>query len=72
MSDFALYEDEAEQKQHFNAIQRLVRDARSPEEEVRPLYEDLLKEFKREARVKTFLSILVSKKVKELLDARRR
>jgi hypothetical protein len=72
MNDLALYEDEAEQKQHFSAIQRLVRDVRSPEEEIRPLYEDVLKEFKSEARIKTFLSILVSKKVKELLDARRR
>ncbi len=72
MNDLALYENEAEQKQHFSAIQRLVRDVRSPEEEIRPLYEDVLKEFKSEARIKTFLSILVSKKVKELLDARRR
>jgi len=72
MNDVALYEDEAEQRQHFSAIRRLVRDARSPEEEIRPLYEDVLKEFKSEARIKTYLSILVSKKVKELLDARRR
>ena len=72
MNDLALYENEAEQKQHFSAIQRLVRDVRSPEEEIRPLYEDVLKEFKSEARIKTFLSILVSKKVKELLGARRR
>jgi len=72
MNDVALYEDEAEQRQHFSAIQRLVRDVRSPEEEIRLLYEDVLKEFKSEARIKTYLSILVSKKVKELLDARRR
>ncbi len=72
MSDLTLYEDEAEQRQHSTAIQRLVRDVRSPEEEIRPLYEDVLKEFKSEARIKTYLSILVSKKVKELLDARRR
>jgi hypothetical protein len=72
MSDFALYEDEAEQKQHFSTIQRLVKDVRSPEEEIRPLYEDVLKEFKSKARIKTYLSILVGKKVKELLDARRR
>jgi len=72
MNDLALYENEAEQKQHFSAIQRLVRDVRSPEEEIRHLYEDVLKEFKSEARIKTFLSILVSKKVKELLGARRR
>jgi hypothetical protein len=72
MSDLTLYEDEAEQRQHFGAIQRLVRDVRSPEEEIRPVYEDVLKEFKSEARIKTYLPILVSKKVKELLDAKRR
>ena len=72
MNDLALYEDETEQKQHFSAIQRLVRDVSSSEEEIRHLYEDVLKEFKSEARIKTFLSILVSKKVKELLDAGRR
>ena len=72
MNDLALYEDETEQKQHFSAIQRLVRDVSSSEEEIRHLYEDVLKEFKSEARIKTFLSILVSKKVKELLDARRK
>ena len=72
MDDLILHEDETEEKQHFSAIQRLVKDVRSSEEEIRPLYEDVLKEFKSEARIKTFLSILVSKKVKELLGARRR
>jgi hypothetical protein len=72
MSDLTLYEDEIEQKQHFSAIQRLVIDVSSSEEEIRPLYEDVLKELKRDARIKTFLSILVSKRVKELLVVRRR
>ena len=72
VSDAALYEDEAEQKQHFMAIQRLVKDVRSAEEEVRHLYEDVLKKFRSEARIKTYLPILISRKVKELLDARRR
>ena len=71
MSDLALYENETEQQQHFSAIQGLVRNLNSSEEEIRPLYEDILKEFKTEAIIKTFLPILVSKKVKELLNARR-
>ena len=70
MSDFALYEDEAEQRQHFTAIQSLVKNVRFSEAEIRHLYEDVLKEFKSVARVKTFLPILVSRKVKELLDAK--
>jgi len=72
MNDLAFYEDETEQKQHFSAIQNLVKDEGYSEEEIRPLYEGVLKEFKSEARIKTFLSILVSRKVKELLHARRR
>ena len=72
MNDLALYEDEAEKKQHFSAIQTLVKDVRSSEEEIRDLYEGVLKEFKTEAKIKTFLPILVSKKVKELLHATRR
>jgi len=71
MSDLALYQDETEQKQHCSAIQSLVRNVNSSEEEIRLLYEDILKEFKSEATIKTFLPILVSKKVKELLNARR-
>jgi hypothetical protein len=50
----------------------IVKDVISSEEEIRPLYEGVLKEFKSEAKINTFLSILVSKKVKELLHARRR
>jgi len=69
MNDLALYEDETEQKQHFSAIERLVKDMPSSEEEIRHLYEGVLKEFKSEAKIKTFLSILVSRKVKELLNA---
>jgi hypothetical protein len=37
MNDLALYEDETEQKQHFSAIQKLVRDVSSSEEEIRRL-----------------------------------
>jgi hypothetical protein len=72
MNDLALYEDETDQRQHFSAIQTLVKDVGSSEEEIRSLYEDVLKEFKNVAKIKTFLSILVSKRVKELLHAARR
>ena len=50
----------------------LVKDVESSEEEIRNLYEGVLQEFRNEAKIKTFLSILVSKKVKELLHARGR
>jgi len=72
MKELCLYEDESEQRQHLSAIQMLVKDVGSSEEEIRNLYEGVLQEFKNEAKIKTFLSILVSKKVKELLHARGR
>jgi hypothetical protein len=72
MKGLALYEDETDQRQHFSAIQTLVKDMIYSEEEIRHLYEGVLKEFKNEARIKTFLSILVSKKVKELLNVEKR
>jgi len=66
-----LYEDEDEQKRHLSAIQMLAKDAGSSEEEIRGLYEGVLQEFKDDASITTFLSILVSKKVKEFLHVRR-
>jgi hypothetical protein len=70
MKEFCLYEDESEQRQHLSAIQRLVKDVGSSEEEIRNLYEGVLQEFKNEAKIKTFLFILVSKKVRQLLQTR--
>ncbi len=70
MNELSLYEDESEERQHLSAIQMLVKDVGSSEEEIRNLYEGVLQEFKNEARIKTFLPILVSKKVKELLQTR--
>jgi hypothetical protein len=67
MKDVALYEDENEQKQHFYAIHTLVQDAGSSEEKIRALYESVLLEFKNEAIIKNYLTILVSKKVKQIL-----
>ena len=70
MTVIVLYEDEKEKRQHIAAIQILVRDERSSEEEIRRLYEGILQELKREAKVKTFLTVLVSRKVKDILHAR--
>ena len=70
MKELCLYEDESEQRQHLSAIQMLVKDVGSSEEEIRNLYEGFLQEFKNEAKIKTFLFILVSKKVRQLLQTR--
>ena len=70
MTVIVLYEDENEKRQHIAAIQILVRDERSSEEEIRCLYEGVLQELKKGAKVKNFLTVLVSRKVKDLLHAR--
>ena len=70
MKELSFYGDESEQRQHLSAIQTLVKDVGSSEEEIRNLYEGVLQEFKNEAKIKTFLFILVSKKVRQLLQTR--
>ena len=72
MTVICLYEDENEKRIHATAIQILTRDEGSSEEEVRRLYEGILEELKKDAKVKSFLTILVSRKVKDLLHARGR
>jgi hypothetical protein len=72
MTVICLYEDENEKRQHVAAIQIIIRDERSSEEEIRLLYEGVLQELKREAKVKNFLTVIVSRKVKDLLHARGR
>ena len=70
MTVISLYEDENEKRQHVAAIQMIIRDERFSEEEIRPLYEGFLQELQKEATVKNFLTVIVSRKVKDLLHAR--
>ncbi len=67
MTGIQLYEDEAEKMQHIHAIQMLVKDLKSSEEEISTLYEVELEKLKLHARVKDFLMVLVSRRVKEIL-----
>jgi hypothetical protein len=72
MTANGLYEDDLEKQQHAHAIQVLAEGVRVvSEEEIYELYEGVLREYKREARVKIFLPILVTKKVRELLDEKK-
>ncbi|MCX8116439.1 MAG: DUF3562 domain-containing protein [Desulfobacterota bacterium] len=68
MTAETLYEDDLEKKQHLDAMQSLARDLKGVPEEVFQIYEAVLREYKKKARIKLYLSILVSKRVKELLD----
>lgn len=67
MSPAMQIEDEAERRQHLDAIQSLTKDLGSPAEEVRQVYESVLEEFQKVANVRIFLTIIVSKAVKDLL-----
>ena len=61
-----LYETETEKRQHLSAIYMLARDLGVAEDSIRPLYENELRGFKEHVpRIKTFLSIFVSRHIKE-------
>lgn len=62
-----LCEDEKEKLRHDWAVQRLVSESGLPAKEVDTLYERALRELKKEARVKEYLTILASRRVKDLL-----
>lgn len=62
------YHDEKERAHHHSAMRILSRDLGVPINEIAALYEEVLQEMKGTARVKDFLSILASRRVRELLS----
>ncbi|MCL4477018.1 MAG: DUF3562 domain-containing protein [Nitrospirae bacterium] len=66
----ALYEDDSERLRHLKAIQTVAGRIGASIEEVGRLYEAVLRDFKRNARVRDFLPILVSRKVEYVLSVR--
>ncbi|MEK6656764.1 MAG: DUF3562 domain-containing protein [Nitrospirota bacterium] len=64
-----LYDDEQEKKQHIHAIQILSRDIGAPVEEISGIYEIELERLKHDAKVRTYLTVLVARRVKEKLKA---
>ncbi len=63
-----LYRTEAEKRQHSSAIDMLANDLGIAEDSIRPFYENELRELQEHAQIRTFLSILVSRRVKEKID----
>ncbi|MEA3386495.1 MAG: hypothetical protein U9Q89_08660 [Thermodesulfobacteriota bacterium] len=64
-----LYETETEKRQHLSAIHMLSHDLEVAEDSIRPLYENELRGLKEHApRIKTFLSIFVSRHIKEKIN----
>jgi hypothetical protein len=68
----SLHENEEERKQHLRAIQTLIKEVRRPEEEITRLYHLVLQEYEKEAKIKTFLPIIISRRVKEMIEAESR
>jgi hypothetical protein len=68
MTENGLYEDDLEKQQHAHAIQILAEGIRISAEEIYRLYEGVLREHKKEAKIRIFLPILVTKRVRELLE----
>ena len=63
-----LYADGAEKKHHDIAIGCLCEEFSKPEAVIRPIYEEILLEMKTEAKIKQFLSILVCRSIRDLLN----
>ncbi len=64
--------NEKERDQHARAIQRLAQELDFPAEEIARSYTEILEVLKKDATVRTFLPILVSRFVKERLQLGKR
>ena len=62
-----LYDDETEKRQQLNAIQMLALDMRIPMDVISQLYEVELGELKQSVKIKDFLTVLVSRRVREMI-----
>ena len=60
--------DEKDHGQHVRAIQKLAQELGIPVEEVSGLYREILEVLKKDAKVRVFLPIIVSRIVKERLQ----
>jgi len=65
-----LYDDENERRLHLNAVEMIALRLGDSQEDVKRLYEIVLKRFKQAAKVKDFLPILVGRRVEYLLNKR--
>ncbi len=63
----SLFTDDKEYSQHFRAIQKLVQELGVPAEEVNRSYNEILDTLQKDAKVRAFLPVLVSRIVKERL-----
>jgi uncharacterized protein DUF3562 len=59
--------DEKENDQHTHAIQKLAQELHMSAEEIRPSYMGILAALRKDAKIRVFLPLLVSRSVKEQL-----
>ncbi len=59
------YENDAERRQHSQAIRMLAEDLGKPEEEIRAVYDSIYCSIKEGARIKDYLILLVSRNVRD-------
>ena len=62
--------DNKENDQHNHAIQKLAQELHMSPEEIRPSYMGTLAALRKDAKIKAFLPVLVSRSVKERLQHR--
>jgi hypothetical protein len=67
MAGVCQYDNDAEERQHSKAIQMLAKELGAPESEIRRLYEEILCSIKGGARIKDYLTVLVSRNVKDVI-----
>ena len=65
MAGVCQYDNDAEERQHSKAIQMLAGELGMPEKEIRGLYEEFLCSIKGGARIKDYLTVLVSRNVRD-------
>ncbi len=69
MSITFIFKDENERRQHENAIHRISREMGISEETVTLLYEEILGRYWSDSRIRSFLSILVSREVRQTISS---
>lgn len=62
-----LYNDETEKRQHLNAILMLSENTRISIDVISQLYQGELGRLKQEAKIKDFLTVIVSRRVREII-----
>lgn len=67
-----LYENSHDLQRHLRSMVSIAEDCAQPLDEVAPLYETVLAQLAFHARIRDFLPVLVSKKIKEIYKKQRR